>query len=561
MSKLIKILCCIIIVGMSSLVNGNDTNKEPSHPFQTGILSSIITFFHSYFFKYSTKKEIYGSENALEIAPTITDVPVIDSSSKEELHPNDRDFEETSATTNENTASFNSQEELTPSTEPVQDATALTNENTASFNSHEELTPSIEPVQEATQIFLESTVVTYISPQEINKSIEPILETSSIITEVTLSSPPPFQPEIPSTNEVFEKIPPFANNTPASFALAPQNNSVISISEIKNSSNPQTKRISKRSRRAQIKQSKSTTLAKLNELPRILTPSGKVDFFDSMGWYLRKNHLLRKTYFLNKKQKSNHNLSRLNELKALYDRNHFLVKSGHDKKAIPKIIHQIWVGPKTPPTIFKESQESIKKHHPGWEYKLWTDEDIPHLQLYNQGFYNASVNYGEKADILRYELLYRYGGIYLDVDFVCLKPLDELLQYDLFVSIQPLDCEGEIANGIIGSIASHPILQDCMVTIKDDWHAFNPSSVVDKVGPRHFQKSFMRFVKNGASHIIAFPASFFYPIGLKDRLIGLENNNGKNNHQISSLLKPETFAIHYWTGSWWDNTENEKRIR
>lgn len=30
-----------------------------------------------------------------------------------------------------------------------------------------------------------------------------------------------------------------------------------------------------------------------------------------------------------------------------------------------------------------------------------------------------------KADIMRYEILYKYGGIYLDADSLCLESLDE----------------------------------------------------------------------------------------------------------------------------------------
>lgn len=36
-----------------------------------------------------------------------------------------------------------------------------------------------------------------------------------------------------------------------------------------------------------------------------------------------------------------------------------------------------------------------------------------------------------KADILRYELLYFFGGIYIDTDFLCIKNIDKLLNnYD-----------------------------------------------------------------------------------------------------------------------------------
>ncbi|MBA3751388.1 hypothetical protein H0X06_01115 [Candidatus Dependentiae bacterium] len=271
--------------------------------------------------------------------------------------------------------------------------------------------------------------------------------------------------------------------------------------------------------------------------------SKKIDFFKSMNWGKKGNHQI------------NEKLPRLKLLKALYDRNDASQKAVQGKAVIPKIVHQIWVGPKTPPAIFQKSLESIHKYLPGWEYKLWTDADIPSLKLYNQKFYDLSKNYGEKADILRYEILYRYGGIYLDVDFVCLKPFDDLLQYDLWTSIYPPDSNADIGNSIIGTIPEHPLLWDCVVTLKDDWYSFNTGHLLDvvyKAGPVHFQKSFMKFINDNTTNIIAFPASYFYPVDFKSRPSKSKNSAKKREDKITSMIKPESYAIHYWAGSWWN---------
>ncbi len=116
----------------------------------------------------------------------------------------------------------------------------------------------------------------------------------------------------------------------------------------------------------------------------------------------------------------------MNTFRELYNKNCSLMSNPHKDPIIPKIIHQIWVGPNKPPAIFEKSQESIRRLHPDWEYKLWTDEDVASFGLHNQDLYDQCDNYGEKADIFRYEILHRYGGMYLDVDFICLKPLDVL---------------------------------------------------------------------------------------------------------------------------------------
>ncbi len=286
--------------------------------------------------------------------------------------------------------------------------------------------------------------------------------------------------------------------------------------------------------------------------PRAPLSSEKVDFFTSMGWEKESSKKTVQELLAKKKDIAKNMLERLQLLKALYDKNMFTEKK-QGKSVIPKIIHQIWVGPKDPPAIFKDSQESLKKYHPDWEYKLWTDEDIPALKLYNQKYYDLSTNFGAKADILRYELLYRYGGIYLDVDFICLKPLDVLLQYDLWAAIMPVGNRGGVGNSTIGCVPGHPIMEDAILTLGESYNTYKKTKyIVEMVGPRHFQRSFMKFADSQTMNIIALPASFFFPISIKDRRMALEAQSMGNDEVTKSFIKSETFAMHYWAGSWWN---------
>ena len=169
-------------------------------------------------------------------------------------------------------------------------------------------------------------------------------------------------------------------------------------------------------------------------------PYEKPDFFTSMGWYKKSNEYYKQRTFLGNSPAAQKELFHLHKLKLLYDKNMIVGTSIYRKPVIPKIVHQIWLGPKKPPAVFRESQKSIQELHPDWGYKLWTDADIPRLQLHNQQYYDRMQNFGGKADIVRYELLYRFGGLYLDIDFVCKKPLDWLCHYDLWAVTLPLDC-------------------------------------------------------------------------------------------------------------------------
>merc|ERR1712070_1358542 len=105
---------------------------------------------------------------------------------------------------------------------------------------------------------------------------------------------------------------------------------------------------------------------------------------------------------------------------------HALSKQPPEKMLIPRIIHQVWIGGELPHR-FQRLAASWKRLHPDWEYKLWTDSDVKGLRLRNRELFERAKNPGQKSDILRLEVLYQYGGLYVDTDFECLKSFESSL--------------------------------------------------------------------------------------------------------------------------------------
>jgi len=62
--------------------------------------------------------------------------------------------------------------------------------------------------------------------------------------------------------------------------------------------------------------------------------------------------------------------------------------------AIPKRIHQIWLGPKKPPHYFSQFREKWLQLHPNWEYHLWTESSLKELQLEMQPPWPCCINKG-----------------------------------------------------------------------------------------------------------------------------------------------------------------------
>lgn len=94
-----------------------------------------------------------------------------------------------------------------------------------------------------------------------------------------------------------------------------------------------------------------------------------------------------------------------------------------------KIIHQIWVGPFNMPRRCAAGVEQIKAAHPDFEHRFWTDSNVPAMAAHvDQAYKNWMQQgmYAFAADVLRMWVVHLHGGVYLDVDFVCLEGLSGL---------------------------------------------------------------------------------------------------------------------------------------
>jgi inositol phosphorylceramide mannosyltransferase catalytic subunit len=221
---------------------------------------------------------------------------------------------------------------------------------------------------------------------------------------------------------------------------------------------------------------------------------------------------------------------------SLYKHNY--CESFEEVSNIPKIIHQIWLGGQVPEKYIKYIK-SWRKFNPDWEYKLWQDKDIDSINLTKREIFAQAVNNGMRSDILRYEILHQQGGIYIDIDFECLKPFDDLLYLDFFTGIS-YDKQLCLYNGLIASIPNHPIINRCVNTLKDIYKGNKASIIMDITGPYYFTRCFLSELKNITKGIVAFPMDFFYPLP----------NNVRETSTPYEYVQPCSYAIHHWDVSW-----------
>lgn len=142
---------------------------------------------------------------------------------------------------------------------------------------------------------------------------------------------------------------------------------------------------------------------------------------------------------------------------------------------IPHVFHRIWLGGKELPEHFKKWGETWLERHPTWTMKLWREKEVSTLR--NSSLLAKCSSYPQQADVCRYEILYREGGVYLDTDMECLRNIEALIKdVDLFCCWQK---EGIVSNAIFGCSSKHKTMKTIYKKCKDElapepWNAMGP---------------------------------------------------------------------------------------
>ena len=208
---------------------------------------------------------------------------------------------------------------------------------------------------------------------------------------------------------------------------------------------------------------------------------------------------------------------------------------------IPKIMHQIWLGKKSERPV--DLMKTVEDNHKDWEYKLWTEENIGELinkNKYDQVLYDnycGESKYPKLADIIRYEKLFTYGGVYIDADSKCNKSFNYLASTPFFVAYENEEkCPGIIANGVIGSIPNHVVLKDCIDRIGQLSERAITSKPAFKVTGTMLLTRIIHQSEN--IEIQIHPSQYFYPVHYSDF----------NNHTFDEKFE------HSYTFQLWNST-------
>ena len=164
---------------------------------------------------------------------------------------------------------------------------------------------------------------------------------------------------------------------------------------------------------------------------------------------------------------------------------------------IPKIIHQIWDSDEELTNSLKEISKTWKEFHPDWEYRLWNKAGIDEfLNLHFSDFipyYNSYPYDIQRWFAIRYLILFHYGGLYVDLDYECIEPVDALLSNSTCcMSIDPpVDTMNYnkplvIGNSFMACLAKHnffeKIIEDMKVNNKKTFSNNKIQEIMESTG-------------------------------------------------------------------------------
>jgi len=146
-----------------------------------------------------------------------------------------------------------------------------------------------------------------------------------------------------------------------------------------------------------------------------------------------------------------------------------LIAPPNAPQIVPKVIHQARLGDLVMKEKWVVANSSCAALHPGpeWRFELW---DTPRANAFVEEFYpellETYLGYGQeiqRSNVIRYLILYKYGGIYLDLDIKCLVPLDFFTTVDW---ISPPGFPAGINNAFMTAAPGHPFLKHTIDNVK-----------------------------------------------------------------------------------------------
>lgn len=214
---------------------------------------------------------------------------------------------------------------------------------------------------------------------------------------------------------------------------------------------------------------------------------------------------------------------------------------------IPHIIHYCWFGGNLLPELEQRCLASWHQYMPDWEYKCWNEDtfDISSAPLYVRQAYEAR-KYAFVSDYVRLWALEKFGGLYMDVDFMVFRPFDDLMDKYLAFAGYEGSKRQPVMQGVLASEPHGAWVRD-MLSTYDNRSFIKPDGSLDLTPNTAYFTDRLEsqgFVADGVEKDVWVKNERVSELEIKEKQI----SNVKS--QISNLEEPlfflHVFPVHYF---------------
>lgn len=224
----------------------------------------------------------------------------------------------------------------------------------------------------------------------------------------------------------------------------------------------------------------------------------------------------------------------------------------NEKQLIPKRIHYCWFSGRPIPETLKYCMDSWRRFCPDYEFIRWDEGNYDiHKNRYVEQAYEQE-KWGFVPDFIRLDVLYRYGGIYLDTDVELIRNLDELLYQPAFCGVEKWGTVN--FGGCSGAQAGNSIVKEMLearkhaLFIRGDGSQNLTACGYYETRPLLFHglqlNNQTQTIADGAMTVYA--SEFFHPF---DYMSGI------------TRITENTFSVHHFSGTWLGEEAMEERLR
>jgi mannosyltransferase OCH1-like enzyme len=203
----------------------------------------------------------------------------------------------------------------------------------------------------------------------------------------------------------------------------------------------------------------------------------------------------------------------------------------------------------------------LKENHADWKYILWTDEMNRNFIEKNYPsfleIYDGYTDNIQRVDAVRYFILYEMGGVFLDMDFECIKNIDPILAgRECVFGLEPYDhCKAFektmiISNAFMACTPKNNFFKTICTVINNKQinTKVNPLlNILESTGPFKLTQIYEHYKDKHLIRLL--PSYIVYPLTLKETQ-KLLISNGPIKNSIQDKVKA-SYLIHYFIGTWW----------